>query len=372
MTVGIPKEVKTDEYRVGATPSNVSVLVADGHRVVVQKSAGEGSGFSNKEYLDAGAELVDSPEEVYSISSLIVKVKEPQPSEYELLNERHTLFCYLHLAPLKELTSVLVKRKVCAIAYETVAEESELPLLKPMSEIAGKMAPNIGAYHLSRYEGGIGVLMGGVSGVAPANVLIIGAGNAGFNAAKIASGMGASVTVLNRSHPKLEELKKLLPSVKTEIYSKELFCELLKESDIVISSILIHGGASTPKLITKEILKEMKDGSIIVDITIDQGGISIASKPTTHTNPVFIEEGVLHYCVDNMPGAYPKTATLALTNATLPYVRELANSGSLDAIKSNESLGFGVNVFNGVVTNRAVAEIHGFEFVPYDQALTFI
>ncbi len=362
MTVGIPKEVKADEFRVGATPENVALLVEDGHIVVVESSAGDGSGFSDDEYLTVGAKLVDSAELVYSLSSLIVKVKEPQPSEYKFLNKTHTLFCYLHLTPLKELTSVLVERKVCAIAYETVAVENELPLLKPMSEIAGKMAPNIGAYHLSRYQGGSGILIGGVMGVAPANVLVLGAGNAGFNAAKIANGMGASVTVLNRSQPKLEKLKKLLPNVKTEIYSKELLYELLREADIVVSSILIHGGASTPKLITKDILKDMKDGSIIVDITIDQGGISEASRATTHTNPIFIQEGVLHYCVANMPGAYPKTATLALTNATLPYIRELANSGSIDAIKNNPSLGLGVNIFNGVVTNSAVAQEHGFEF----------
>ena len=231
-----------------------------------------------------------------------------------------------------------------------------------MSEIAGQMAPNVGAYHLSRYQGGLGVLIGGVMGVAPANVLILGAGNAGFNAAKVANGMGASVTVLNRSYPKLKKLKKSLPNVRTEIYSKELFFELLKETDIVVSSILIHGGATTPKLITKDMLKEMKDGSIIVDITIDQGGISVASRATTHTNPIFIQEGVLHYCVANMPGAYPITATLALTNATFPYTRKLASSGSTEAIKNSASLGLGVNVFSGIVTNYAVAQEHGFEF----------
>jgi len=367
MTIGIPKEVKPDEFRVGATPSNVAQLIEDGHRVIIQSSAGNGSGFSDKEYQDAGAEVVANAKMVYDKSRLIVKVKEPQVSEYALLNKHHTLFCYLHLAPLKELTSVLVEKRVCAIAYETVASENELPLLKPMSEIAGKMAPVIAAYHLSRYQGGEGVLISGANGVAPAKVLVIGAGNAGFNAAKIAIGMGADVTVLNRSMPKLEQLKKSLPSAKTELFSPKLLHSLLKNSDIVISSILIHGGAMTPKLIMRETLRQMKNRSIIVDITIDQGGIAETSRPTTHTNPVFIEEEVLHYCVANMPGAYPKTATVALTNATLPYIRELAKHGTIKAVKNNQSLALGVNVFYGAITNRAVAEVHNFEF----KALSF-
>ena len=362
MIIGIPKEVKTDEFRVGATPSNVAVLVEESHKVIVQSGAGVGSGFSDKEYEDAGGEIVDSAELLYSQSKLIVKVKEPQISEYHLLNESHTLFCYLHLAPLPELISTLVEKKLCAIAYETVAIDRQLPLLKPMSEIAGKMAPMIGAYHLSRYQGGEGILMGGAIGVAPANVLIIGAGNAGFAAAKVASGMGADVSVINRSTPKLELLQNSLASVKTVVYTPQLFSKLIKDSDIIISSVLIHGGDSTPKLITKEILKEMKDGSVLVDITIDQGGISEGSRPTTHTDPVFVEEGVVHYCVANMPGAYPKTATLALTNATFEYVRKLANTGTITAIKNNTALGLGVNVFNGVVCNSAIAKLHNLEY----------
>ena len=362
MTIGIPKEVKTDEFRVGATPSNVELLIKDGHSVVVQKDAGVGSGFSNEEYQNAGAKIIDDAKSVYNESALIVKVKEPQPSEYDLLNEHHTLFCYLHLAPLKELTSVLIEKKVCAIAYETVSLQDQLPLLKPMSEIAGKMAPNIAAYHLSCYQGGEGILISGVSGVPPANVLIIGAGNAGFNAAKIAIGMGGDVTVINRSTPKLEQLQKSFPIVKTVLYSTALLSELLQKADIVISTVLIHGGASTPKLITRDMLKQMKKGSVIIDITIDQGGICETSRPTTHTNPIFMEEGILHYCVANMPGAYPKTATVALTNVTLPYIRKLADEGSLNAIKNDPSLALGVNVFKGIVTNSAVAKNLGFEF----------
>ena len=362
MIIGIPKEVKSGEFRVGATPFNVALLIDDGHDVIVQSGAGEGSGFSDKEYSDVGAKIVLSAEQLYTKAILIVKVKEPQPSEYDLLNEKHTLFCYLHLAPLPELVSVLVEKKVCAIAYETVSSANQLPLLKPMSEIAGKMAPLVGAYHLSRYEGGEGILISGAIGVPPANVLILGAGNAGFNAARVASGMGANVTVMNRSTPKLELLQNSLPSVKTALYSPQLLRELVKDSDIVISSVLIHGGSTTPKLITKDILKEMKNGTIIVDITIDQGGISQSSRPTTHTNPTFIEEGVLHYCVANMPGAYPKTSTIALTNATLPYIRKLAKEGTMNAVSNDSSLALGVNIFNGLITNRAVAEVLNLEY----------
>ena len=362
MTVGIPKEIKTDEFRVGATPFNVALLIDDGHRVLVQSGAGEGSGFSDILYREAGAEVLESVEALYAQATLIVKVKEPQPSEYNFLSERHTLFCYLHLSPLPELVSILADKRVCAIAYETVALDNLLPLLKPMSEIAGKMGPAVAAYHLSHYQGGEGVLISGVVGVAPANVLIIGAGNAGFNAAKIAFGMGADVTVVNRSSPKLEQLQKILPSVKTAIYSPQVLLKLLKDSDVVISTVLIHGGARTPKLISRDMLRQMKKGSVLVDITIDQGGISETSQPTTHTNPVFIKEGVLHYCVANMPGAYPKTATTALTNATIPYIRKLAEKGSIDAIKNDPSLALGVNLFNGVITNRAVAEALDLKF----------
>lgn len=362
MIIGIPKEVKTDEFRVGATPDNVKILVKDNHKVLIESGAGMGSGFSDSLYYQSGAEIVPHAKELYEKSELIVKVKEPQPSEYDLLNKKHTLFCYLHLAPIKELVNILVKKKVCAIAYETVAINNQLPLLKPMSEIAGKMAPTVAAHHLSRYQGGEGVLISGADSVMPANILIIGAGNAGFNAAKIASGLGANITVLNRSQPKLELLKKELPHAKTALFSQELLNELLPDSDVVISSVLIHGGATTPKLISNEMLKKMKNGSVIVDITIDQGGISQSSHPTTHTEPIFIQEGVLHYCVANMPGAYPKTATLALTNATLPYIRKLANDGVINAIKNDEALALGVNVFKGVLINSAVAEVQGLKF----------
>ncbi|MFA5233731.1 MAG: alanine dehydrogenase [Sulfurimonas sp.] len=369
MIIGIPKEVKTDEFRVGATPSNVAVLVSDAHELFVESGAGEGSGFSDEEYANAGAKIAPSAKELYEKALLIVKVKEPQPSEYEFLNEKHTLFCYLHLAPAKELTKALVQKRVCAIAYETVALGGELPLLKPMSEIAGSMAPIVGAYHLSRYQGGEGILICGSEGVEAAKVLVIGAGNAGFSAAKIASGMGAEVTVINRTAPKLDELKKLLPNVKTALYSEKIFLEAIKASDIVIGAVLVHGGAPTPKFITCKMLKEMKRGAVVVDIAIDQGGISEVSHPTTHTNPIFTEEGVLHYCVANMPGAYPKTSTLALSNATISYVRKLANEGVVNAIKNDASLALGVNVCRGAVTNLSVANTHNLEFKSIESCL---
>jgi len=369
MTIGVPKEVKPDEYRVGLTPSNVHTLIQKGHEVFVQSGAGIGSGFSDLEYINSGATIVNTAEALYSSTSLIVKVKEPQPSEYELLKSSHTLFCYLHLAPLKELTATLVKNGVCAIAYETIVKDNSLPLLKPMSEIAGKMAPNIAAYHLSKYQGGEGVLISGADGVEAANVLIIGAGNAGYNSAKIAVGMEANVTVINRSLPKLETLAKEFPKIKTELYSQETLLQLLKEADIIISTVLIHGGATTPKLITRDMLKQMKNGSVLVDITIDQGGISETSRATTHTDPVFVEEGVLHYCVANMPGAYPKTATVALTNATLEYILQLAEKGTVNALKNDNSLALGVNVYKGVVTNEAVAKALDFDYTPLDKIL---
>ena len=368
MIIGIPKEVKTDEFRVGLTPLNVLKLVEDSHTVVIQKSAGEGSGFSDLEYLKAGAKILDTAKQVYDEAILIVKVKEPQKSEYELLNEKHTLFCYLHLAPLKELTTVLMQKGLCAIAYETVANGDELPLLKPMSEIAGRMAPTIAAHHLSRYQGGEGVLISGAFRVEPANVLVIGAGNAGFGATEIAVGLGANVTVINRSKPKLQRIKKVFPQVKTEVYSENKLQELLKKSDVVIGTVLVHGGDSTPKLITREMLKEMKDGCVLVDITIDQGGISQSSYPTTHTNPVFVDEGVIHYCVANMPGAYPKTASMALTNATFEYVKKLAN-GTIESLKNDTALRLGVNVYNGALTNPAVAKVFDFEYTKIESLI---
>jgi alanine dehydrogenase len=364
MIIGVAKEIKSGEFRVAITPLNVALLSKEGHKVVVETLAGSGSGFSDSEYIDAGALVVQSAEELYEAAELIVKVKEPQPIEYKLLNEKHTLFCYLHLAAMRELTSVLVEKKVCAIAYETVALGNELPLLKPMSEIAGKMSPIVAAYHLSRYQGGEGILISSSDSVAGANVLIIGAGNAGKSAAKIAMGMGANVTVTNRTTAKLDQLQKEFSDMKTFVYSPQELLKELRDADIVISTVLIHGGAGAPKLITREMLREMKEGAVFVDIAIDQGGTAETSKATTHIDPVFIEEGVLHYCVANMPGAYPKTSSVALSNATISYVSKLAKQGVLNAIANDSSLALGVNTYNGALTNGAVAKTHNLEFKP--------
>lgn len=369
MLIGIPKEIKTDEYRVGATPYNIAVWIKDGHKVTIQSGAGIGSGFSDKEYADMGADIVQNANELYRSSNLIIKVKEPQPEEYSLINDTHILFCYLHLAPLKELTEVLINKGVTAISYETISLNNELPLLKPMSEIAGKMSVLIGAEHLSKYNGGEGVLIGGATGVAPAKVLIIGAGNAGSNAAKYAAALGADVTVINRNTPKLEALKDILPSIKTIVYSPMQLSDLITQCDMLIGTVLIHGGAKAPKLITRKMISSMKKGSVFVDVAIDQGGISDTSRPTTHANPTFMQEGVIHYCVANMPGAYPKTSTMALTNTTASYVSFIAKVGFENAVKENNALAQGVNIFKNRVTNEAVAKELGHKYAPLDSLL---
>lgn len=361
MTIGVPKEIKADEFRVGLTPFNVAALVREGHCVYVEEGAGRGSGFEDIAYAEAGAVLLPGASEVYKNAQLIVKVKEPQPSEYALLDDTHLLFTYLHLAASRELTTALMQRGLTAIAYETVEVNGSLPLLKPMSEIAGKIAAMEGAHHLSRYSGGEGVLMGGAAGVPPANVVVIGAGNAGFAAAKTAWGMGADVTVLDCYQPALEKLRQQLPGAKTLMNSPVELLESSKSADLLISSVLI-AGESAPHLVDRAMLRGMKRGSVFVDIAIDQGGTSETSRPTTHRDPVYVEEGVVHYCVANMPGAYPRTATTALTNATFEYVRRLANEGVKEAIKSDPSLAAGVNVAKGKVTNSHVAESLGLEY----------
>lgn len=368
MRVGIPKEIKADEFRVGLTPYNVAQLVHEGHQVYVEQRAGEGSGYSDTAYRNAGAVVLESATELYAHATLIVKVKEPLPAEYELLNERHILFTYLHLAPAVELTEQLLKRGVTSIGYETVEKSGTLPLLKPMSEIAGKMSVLVGAEHLSSYKGGSGILIGGAVGVPPAKVLVIGAGNAGSNAARMAVGLGADVTVLNRSTPKLETLQWQLPSIKTALYAPALFPELLRESDLVISTVLIPGRI-TPQLIDRGMLMQMKRGSVFVDITVDQGGTAETSRATTHHAPTFVEEGVVHYCVTNMPGAYPKTATMALSNMTIGYVSEIAKHGFSDAVKKDPALACGVNTYRGEITNRAVAESLGMGYSPLSSLL---
>jgi len=369
MIIGIPKEIKADEYRVGATPQNVNYWVSEGHKVYIQSTAGEGSGFDDEEYRQNGATILPTIADLYAKSTLIVKVKEPQPLECTLLDENHILFCYLHLASSQELTKALLQKKVRAIAYEAVNKNGELALLKPMSEIAGKSAVISGAYYLSRYQGGGGVLIGGALGVANAKVLIIGAGNAGRDAAKYAVGLDGDVTVINRSTSKLESLKDILPSIKTEVYSPQRFEELLYQSDLVISSVLLPGGFAAPKLITLEMLSKMKKGSVFVDISIDQGGTAQSSRATTHSNPIYIEDGVVHYCVANIPGAYPKTATLAITNATAPYVNLLATEGFENAVQKDKSLYEGVNIYKEHLTNEAVANLFDIEYKELDEVL---
>jgi alanine dehydrogenase len=368
MVIGIPKEIKTDEFRVGATPANVEKWVGEGFAVHVQRGAGDGSGFSDTAYESAGAQMHETIASLYAAADLIVKVKEPQKEEYPLLDESHTLFCYIHLVPLKELADVLIKQKVTVIAYETVATDGDLPLLKPMSEIAGKMSAMVGAHHLNRYEGGVGVLMGGAAGVLPAKVLVIGAGNAGYNAAKVASGMGADVTVMNRTAPKLEFIEETLPAVKTTLFSESALRSILQGMDLVISTVLIHGGAKAPKMITRKMLRSMTPGSVFVDVAIDQGGTAETSRPTTHRAPTYTEEGVVHYCVANMPGAYPRTSTIALTNATAGYVSQIAKEG-ISVVENNEVLRTGVNVYKGAIVKEAVAEGLGVPYTPLETIL---
>ncbi len=369
MHIGVPKEIKTEEYRVAITPSGVEELVKRGHVVYVQKDAGIGSGITNEDYERAGAKIVDSIKEVYEKSEMIVKVKEPQEEEYELLRENLILFTFLHLAANEKLTKVLLEKKVIGIAYETVEVNEELPLLKPMSEIAGKMAVQEGAKYLEKPYGGRGVLLGGVPGVPPAKVVIVGGGTVGTNAAFVAAGMGADVYVLDINIDRLRYLNEIMPkNVKTLYSSSYNIREVIKDADLLISGVLIHG-AKAPKIITREMLREMKDGAVFVDVAIDQGGSSETSKPTTHKEPVYKLDNVTHYCVANMPGAVPRTSTFALTNATIKYIIKLAEQRWPDAIINDLALRKGVNTYKGYITYAAVAEAFDLEYVPIEKIL---
>jgi alanine dehydrogenase len=349
--------VKDNEYRVGLVPAGVHALVEDGHTVWVQKRAGEGSGFQNAEYEAAGACLVDTPEQVFERSQLIVKVKEPVEEEYPRLRESQIVFSYLHLAPLPGLTQVLLDKKVTGVAYETIRDrKGTLPLLTPMSEIAGRMSVMVGAYYLQKPRGGRGVLLGGVPGVKPALVTIIGAGVVGINAAKMAMGLGAQVRMLDVDLDRLRHMDDLFfGRVETELSNYYNVAESVARADLAIGGVLIPG-ANAPKLVTRRMVAAMQPGSVIVDVAVDQGGCCETTRPTSHSDPVYIEEGVVHYCVTNMPGAMPRTSTLALTNATLPYVRKIAALGLKDAIEENPLLKDGVNVYRGQVTCAPVAE----------------
>jgi alanine dehydrogenase len=356
MRIGVPSEIKDNEYRVGMTPSGVRDLTSDGHTVFVQKGAGNGSGFGDEEYTASGAKILPDADSVYNEAEMIVKVKEPIDADLRRMKDGQLLFTYLHLAPVPDLTETLLKKKVTGIAYETiVGKGGSLPLLTPMSEVAGRMAVHVGAFYLQKPNGGRGVLLGGVPGVLPADVVIIGGGIVGINSAKMAAGLGARVTILDTNLDRLRYLDDIFRGTILTLASNKAHIEdAVKRADLLIGGVLIPG-ASAPKLVTREMIKSMKKGSVIVDVAIDQGGCVETAKATTHSNPVYDVDGVTHYCVANMPGALPRTSTIALTNATLPYTRRIANLGFQKAI---EEQGFaeGVNVYKGAITYKAVAE----------------
>ena len=369
MRVGVAREIKPQEYRVALTPAGARELVDRGHEVLVETSAGVGSAFPDDAYERAGARIA-SVDDVWAGSELLLKVKEPIASEYVRLRDGLTLFTYLHIAADEPLTRALVDSGITAIAYETVETDGgALPLLAPMSEIAGRLAPQAGADQLEKPKGGRGILLGGVAGVAPARVLIVGGGMVGYNAAVIALGMGAQVTILERSVERMRVLEQILSGRVQLLMSSSLQLEeTIRDADLTIGAVLIPG-ALAPKLVTRELLRAMKDGSVFVDVAIDQGGCAETSRPTTHDDPVFVEEGVIHYCVANMPGAVPITSTRALTNVTLPYVEQLADLGAVGAVSANPELARGVNAVGGKVTYEAVAEAHGIDYTPLRDAL---
>ena len=364
MLIGVPKEIKNQEYRVGMTPAGVSELTRAGHQVMVEHNAGEAIGFPDSDYQTAGASIETDVAALFDKADMIVKVKEPQPVEYARLKEGQLLFTYLHLAPDPEQTKGLIKSGCTAIAYETVTDaHGGLPLLAPMSEVAGKLSVQAGARCLEKSMGGRGVLLDGVPGVEPGHVTVIGGGVVGENAARMAMGLGAEVTILDRSIPRLRELEARYGGRLKTLYStQEGVLDCIRRSDLVVGAVLIPGAAA-PKLISREMLKEMPKGSVLVDVAIDQGGCFETSRATTHDDPVFIEEDIVHYCVANMPGAVARTSTLALTNATLPFVIALANKGWQDAIKDDNHLMNGLNIHAGQVTNRAVAEALDYAYV---------
>jgi len=359
MIIGVAKEIKTEEFRVGLTPVGARELVIGGHTVLVETDAGAGSGFPDNIYHKAGAETV-SRETVFSRAELIVKVKEPVSSEYPLLRDGVALFTYLHLAPNPQLTRQLLAKHVTGLAYETLERDGKLPLLAPMSEIAGRMAPIMAAFYLQKFKGGSGVLPTGVSGVRPGKIVILGAGVVGSNAARVALGMGMETVVINKDSGRLQRIDELFKGrVRTLPMTLHAIEEEILDADIVVGAVLVPGGR-TPVLITREMLGVMKKASVIVDVSVDQGGCVETSRPTTHDDPVFVVDGIQHYCVANMPGAYPRTSTLALTNATLPYVKLLAAKGIDNAIAESPDIRSSLNTYQGRITNKALAETMGF------------
>lgn len=370
MIIGVPREIKQDEYRVGLVPAGAHSLVKSGHQVLVEQGAGLGSGIPDAEYQLAGAQIVANHEELFAQAEMIIKVKEPLPPEYQLLHEGHILYTFLHLAALPDLTRVLLERRIIAIAYETVElSDHSLPLLAPMSEVAGRMSVQEGAKALERHEGGRGVLLSGVPGVPPGRVTIVGGGTVGTNAAKIAVGFGAEVTVIDINPIRLRHLDDLFEGrVHTVMSSEYAIAELTSQSDLVIGAVLVPG-ARAPRLITQEMVANMLEGAVIVDVAIDQGGCVETSHPTSHSHPTFRVEGVIHYCVTNMPGAVSRTSTFALTNVTFPYAMAIANTGWRQAILEDPALVWGLNVCKGQVTHPAVADAMGLRYVPVDQLL---
>ncbi|MDI6744617.1 MAG: alanine dehydrogenase [Thermodesulfovibrionales bacterium] len=361
MIIGIPREIKKEEYRVAMTPEGVSELKRNGQTILIEIGAGEGSGFSDEEYLQADADVVDRAT-VFNKADLIVKVKEPLPQEYDLLREGQAIFTYLHLAPNRELTELLLKKKITGLAYETLQKDGALPLLAPMSEIAGRMAPLMGAYYLQKIYHGEGVLVTGAAGVKPAKAAILGAGVVGTNAAHVCIGLGMDTVAINKGVEKLQKLDEMfMGRVKTLPLTSHNIAEEIKDADILIGAVLVPGG-KTPVLITRDMLKTMKKGAVIIDVSVDQGGCVETSKPTTHDNPIYEVEGIIHYCVANMPGAYPRTSTLALTNATLPYIKLLANKGIGKALSDDEMIKTALNTYKGEITNKALAESIGMPF----------
>lgn len=364
MRIGVPKEVKNNEFRVALTPAGAQLLVQSGHDVMVERSAGEGSGFADVDYAAEGAHVVDSAADVWRFAEMIMKVKEPQPDEYALIGERQMLFTYLHLAAAGGLAAHLLQRGATAIAYETIQlPGGGLPLLTPMSEVAGRMAVQVGAQFLEAFHGGRGILLGGVPGVPPAEVMIIGGGIVGINAAKMALGLGASVIVIEQNAERMRYIDDVFGgSIRTLMSNPSNIRSAAQKADLLIGAVLIPG-ARAPRLVTEEMVKQMKRGAVIVDVAVDQGGsIETIDRVTTHSDPVYERHGVIHYAVANIPGAVPRTSTLALTNATLPYALELANKGLLQALADNEPLRKGVNLYDGRVTHKAVAEALGLPF----------
>ncbi|PYL09494.1 MAG: alanine dehydrogenase [Verrucomicrobia bacterium] len=363
MVIGVPKEIKEQEQRVALLPSAAAPLVRRGHSVLVEKNAGLGSGYADEEYARAGAEIVDLAADVFARADMIVKVKEPLKSEFPLLRKGQIVFTYLHLAASKPLTEALLQSGVTGVAYETIQVSNRLPLLEPMSEIAGRMSVVMGANFLAKYNGGSGVLLGGVPGVLPGSVVVVGGGTSGVNAARMATGLGANVTILDIDLERLRYLDLAMKNTNTLYSSEANLLGLMPECDLLIGAVLLPG-AKAPKLITRAMLRQMKRGSVLVDISIDQGGCAETSRPTTHLDPVYVEEGVTHYCVANMPAAYARTATQALTNVTFGYIQLLADCGLEKACQKNPALTGGINTRDGRLTCPAVAEAHGMKYQP--------